>query len=224
MKKLAEKLKRTELFSTLNESFISDVLLPLGTKQNFQKGEYVLLPLQALDRIGFVLKGKLSLLHIFPNGNYSLITTAVSGDLIGLDLVFTKTQLSPYHIVSNTASQILWIPASALLQEENMDEQSRRTMIKQLLSVISNENMKKEYRLAILSQKGLRDRIITFLTMQANKQQKRSFTLPFSREEMASFMCVNRSALSHELSIMQKEGLISFNEKEFTLHGWELDF
>ena len=224
MKKLAEKLKRTELFSALDVSFISDVLLPLATKQNFQKGEYVLLPLQTLDRIGFVLKGKLSLLHIFPNGNYSLMATAVSGDLIGLDLVFTKTRLSPYHIVSNTASQILWLPASALLQEENMDEHSRNIMVKNLLSVISNENMKKEYRLAILSQKGLRDRIITFLTMQANKQQKSSFVLPFSREEMAAFMCVNRSALSHELSIMQKEGLISFNEKEFTLHGWELDF
>ena len=59
--------------------------------------------------------------------------------------------------------------------------------------------------------------------MQARRRNQNSFSIPFSREEMAAFLCVNRSALSHELSLMRKEGLISFRKNEFTLHGWELD-
>ena len=39
-----------------------------------------------------------------------------------------------------------------------------------LLMHISDENMRKEYRLAILLQKGLRERILTYLTMQAEKR------------------------------------------------------
>lgn len=77
--------------------------------------------------------------------------------------------------------------------------------------------MKKEYRLTIMAQKGLRERILVYLTMQANKRGTNSFTIPFSREELASFLCVNRSALSHELSLMQQEGLIRFHKNEFTL-------
>jgi len=74
------------------------------------------------------------------------------------------------------------------------------------------------YRFAILSRKGLRERIETYLTMQASRRQTQTFTIPFSREELAAFLCVNRSTLSHELSKMQQEGLISFRKNEFTLH------
>ena len=77
--------------------------------------------------------------------------------------------------------------------------------------------MKKEYRLAILSQKGLRDRIVTYLTMQAGRLGKTSFDIPFSREELAAFLCVNRSALSKELSLMQEDGLIRFRKNHFTI-------
>ena len=41
--------------------------------------------------------------------------------------------------------------------------------------------------------------------------------LPYNREELAKFLCVNRSALSHELSNMQKEGLIKYNKNKFEI-------
>ena len=88
-----------------------------------------------------------------------------------------------------------------------------------LLTWVSNENMKKEYRLAILSQKGLRERIWTYLTMQSLRLQRNAFAIPFTREEMAAFLCVNRSALSHELSRMQQEGLLTFHKNFFSLTG-----
>lgn len=75
----------------------------------------------------------------------------------------------------------------------------------------------KEYRLAILSQKGLRERILTYLRMQAAKRGVDTFAIPFSREELADFLCVNRSALSHELSLLQQEGVIRFRKNEFTV-------
>ena len=91
-------------------------------------------------------------------------------------------------------------------------------MTRQLAVWISNGNIKKEYRLAILSQKGLRERILTYLTMQASRRQTTAFAIPFSREELAAYLCVNRSALSRELSLMQEEGLITFQKNHFRLH------
>ena len=38
-----------------------------------------------------------------------------------------------------------------------------------------------------------------------------------TQEELADFLCVNRSALSHELGKMEREGLIRFRKNEFTL-------
>ena len=93
----------------------------------------------------------------------------------------------------------------------------RLIVLNRLLTLISHENMRKEYRLAILSQKGLRERILTYLSMQSARLGKTTFSSPFSREELAAFLCVNRSALSHELSLMEREGLIQFRKNVFTL-------
>jgi len=71
--------------------------------------------------------------------------------------------------------------------------------------------------LAILSLKGLRERIMTYLRMQSARRGKTTFAISFSREELADFLCVNRSALSHELSLMQQEGLIQFRKNVFTV-------
>ena len=73
------------------------------------------------------------------------------------------------------------------------------------------------FRVPILSQRGLRDRVLVYLTMQAERRGTMTFRIPFSREELAAFLCVNRSALSHELSRMEAEGLIRFRKNEFTL-------
>ena len=85
------------------------------------------------------------------------------------------------------------------------------------MTLLSHENIRKHYRLAILSQRGLRNRILTYVVMQSERQNNSSIMVPFSREELADFLCVNRSALSHELSLMEQEGLIRFHKNKFTL-------
>ena len=62
---------------------------------------------------------------------------------------------------------------------------------------------------------------MTFLVMQANKRQTDTFSVPFTRDEMASYLCVNRTCLSHELSQMEKEGIIKFKRNQFTLLNWD---
>ena len=114
---------------------------------------------------------------------------------------------------------MLSFPAALFLSPGAVEETHRLAVLGHLLTLISNANMKREYRLAILSQKGLRERVLTYLTMQTAKRHTDTFTIPFSREELASYLCVNRSALSHELSLMQREGLISFRKNVFTLHS-----
>ena len=88
---------------------------------------------------------------------------------------------------------------------------------RQLLTMLSQANMRKYNRLSMLCQRGLRDRILSYLTLQSVRREEGSFQISFSREELADFLCVNRSALSHELSLMEREGLIRFRKNRFTL-------
>ena len=169
------------------------------------------------DTFGIVIKGKLNLLHIYGSGDFSVMDVLQEADIFGLDLVCTGRGVSPYYAVAMQDTKVLSFPAKLILEPGMLSEALRQQIMPKVMKYIANENVRKEYRLAILYQNGLRDRIITYLNMQANKWRSDTFTIPFSREEMASYLCVNRSCLSHELSLMEQEGILRFHRNQFTL-------
>ena len=222
MDELIACLKGNDLFSDFSEALIRDAVLPHRQMQEYRKGVLVIAPQQKVNRFGIVLAGKIHLMHIFSEGSYSLMSSLVPGALLGTDLIFTRSQLSPYHAMAAADTRVIYFPAELVTHPGLLEDKDRLALSQRLAAWISTMNMKKEYRLAILSQNGLRERITTYLTMQAARRQTTAFTIPYSREELAAFLCVNRSALSHELSRMQQEGLISFRKNYFCLHDLNL--
>ena len=88
-------------------------------------------------------------------------------------------------------------------------------MLQSLMTLIAGENLKKLNKIEILSRKGTRERILTYLSLQSSFHQSRSFEIPLNRQEMADYLCLNRSKLSYELSQMQKDGLIRYKKNHF---------
>ena len=219
MQDLLAILKKTQIFQEFPEDILLTQVLPHGQFQDLAKGQAIYEPQQKVDQFSVILSGKIHIMHIFPDGNYSLMIALTSGDLLGLDLIYTRTRIVPYHAVAVAPTRIISFPAELLCQPGMLREPYRLAALDRLLIFLSHHNMKKEYRLAILSQKGLRERIMAYLIMQANRRQATTFKIPFNREELASYLCVNRSALSHELSKLEQEGMISFYKNSFTLHN-----
>lgn len=220
MDQLLAALRASSLFLGLTNAQLEKLVL-CGCCQDFSKDQILIAPLQKVDRIGIVVSGRIHVQHIFENGNRSLMGVIGHGEPVGADLICTPSRISPYHAIAAAQTRLFYLPSAILLKPGTIDEEIRLNCMNRLLMHIANENMKKEYRLAILSQNGLRDRITTYLTMQARRRGENSFTIPFSREEMASFLCVNRSALSHELGLMRSEGIIEFRKNCFTLLRWK---
>ena len=217
MESIIAGLKACFLFRTMPVEQLAAEILPLCQLREHSRGSHILSPQERLDRLGIVLSGRVQIVHIFADGSESLSTVLSPGGVLGADLIATESRVAPYHAVAATAVKIAYLPAEYVLASGPLPERARQETLTRLLTLISQENMKKEYRFAILSRKGLRERILTYLSMQSSKRHTNTVVIPFSREEMASYLCVNRSALSHELSLMRREGLIDFRKNRFTL-------
>lgn len=72
-------------------------------------------------------------------------------------------------------------------------------------------------KVRILAQKRLRDKLKVYLQLQTGSREGR-IELPFRRNELAEFLCVDRSALSRELSRMQQEGILSYEGRKIYIH------
>ena len=210
-------LRQCRLFRDLPPGILEGALLPRGRLREFEKQAVLIAPGDRVDWFAIVLRGKAQISQIFSDGTSSLMDALGPGYPLGTDLICTRSRRSPYYAIAAGPLQILQFPGTLLLEPGALPEETRMVLQRNLLTILSDSNLRKHYRLAILAQRGLRDRVLVYLTMQAERRGTHTFRIPFSREELAAFLCVNRSALSHELSRMEAEGLIRFRKNEFTL-------
>lgn len=217
MEQWLSQLRQCALFENLDIQTLEQEILPRGQLHTFPKGHFLLTPQQRMDHFAILLSGTIHAMHIFADGSYRIMDAQEPGEVFGADLMGTKSRICPYHAQAVQPVTLLSFPVEMVLQPGSLPEEIRVSILSQLLTIISHQNIRKEYRLAILSRKSLRERILTYLTMQADKRHTDTFSIPFSREELASYLCVNRSALSHELATMQQEGMIRFRKNTFTL-------
>ena len=217
MRQYLSLLSGCPLFRQLSPDFIESSILPQARVQEYPKGAFLIHPQQQLNYFGIVAQGAIHTIHLSADGDNRIMDSLEPGQLYGADLMCTRSRLAPYHAMAAQPCTVLQFPIGMVLEPGTLPEPERQTIIAQLLTIIAHENMRKDYRLAILSHKGLRERLMTYLTMQAAKWGTATFSIPFDREALASFLCVNRSALSHEIAAMRKEGIIDCRKNTFTL-------
>lgn len=210
-------LKECRLFRDLSPETLERELLPRGKLRDYEKQQLLIAPGDQVDWFAVVLRGKVQISQIFSDGTSSLMDALGPGHTLGTDLICTRSRRSPYYAAAAAPLGVLRFPGAMLLEPGTLPEETRLILWRNLLTLLSDDSLRKHYRLAILAQRGLRDRVLVYLAMQAERRGTTTFRIPFSREELAAFLCVNRSALSHELSLMEAEGLIRFRKNEFTL-------
>ena len=86
-----------------------------------------------------------------------------------------------------------------------------------LIEMLADDNIRMTHKIEILAERGLRSRIMVYLNVLARKSGSDTVSVKMSREQMAQYLCVNRSALSNELNKMKREGLIDFQRGTFRL-------
>ena len=69
-----------------------------------------------------------------------------------------------------------------------------------------------------IKKKTIREKLLSYLSGESMKNNSLTFEIPFNRQQLADYLSVDRSALSAELSRMQKEGIISYRKNHFVLN------
>ena len=120
-------------------------------------------------------------------------------------------------VVASEKTEVLFLNVSRILQVCNNNCSHHNKIIHNLLAVSARKNLNLSRRIFHTSAKSIRGRLLSYLSYQAMKNGSHEFDIPFSRQQLADYLSVDRSALSNELSKMQKEGLLQANRSHFLL-------
>lgn len=83
--------------------------------------------------------------------------------------------------------------------------------------MIAKKNIILNKKVDLMAKKTIREKVLAYLSSQALVNNSKIFNIPYNRNQLAEYLGVDRSALSSELSKMQKDGLISYYRNTFKL-------
>lgn len=218
VRQFSHVLKECSCFEGIPESRYTAVLCCLRARHKaFSKGSMILQVSDRENLAGVVLKGTAELTLYSENGSQININHCSCGDMFGEDLACSKSADSSMQIWAVTDCEILFLDFASLFSMEGGTCPFKMRVSTNLLREFADKARFLNDKVRILAQKRLRDKLKVYLQLQTGSREGR-IELPFRRNELAEFLCVDRSALSRELSRMQQEGILSYEGRKIHIH------
>ncbi len=216
MEKYFKMLKSNPLFYNIPPEEYSSLLFALSAKgKKFYKSEYIINEGDPINSVGIVISGNILIEKNDYSGYRTIIGEARPSELFAEVFACSNIKTSPVSITAAEDSEILFINFNDFLRGNQNGNLYYNTIILNMLKIVSDKALYLNQRLDIISKRKMRDRILTYLNYISNGRTK--FDIPLNREELAQFLSTDRSALSKELSKMQKDGLITYRKNKFEL-------
>ena len=215
---IINKLSEAKLFAGVPIDEIEDLVKSnRGHLSSYQKGEILIHEGETWNSIDVILEGTVSVKRLFQDGSESAVHLLRENGVVGMEFLQKADQKSQYYYVAESDVVNYSIHKWFFSDYRQLGEKVSFQMLKNLISILSHENLRQHRKLDILSTRNLRERILVYLNYEQKKKKQMEFDIPFSREALAAFLCVNRSALSRELGRMEEEGLLKTKGKHFKL-------
>ena len=220
MKKFIPILKTTQLFSGVGEGEIEMMLSCLGARLcEFAKGEYVIRQGEHLNEIIVLTEGKLHIQKDDYWGNRSILRQISVGEMFGEAYVAPESGVILNDVIAVEKSTVIFFDVKRMLTTCTSACKFHSLVVKNMFFAISEKNRKLVQKLNHMSKRTTREKLISYLSEEARKQNSSYFTIPFNRQQMADFLSVDRSAMSNELCKMRDEGMLEFDKSNFKLYG-----
>lgn len=216
MKKIFEIAKNNPLFEEVSITEFEAMLNCLPTKKStYKKDNIILLSGESTNFVGLILSGCIKIIKEDMNGNITILSKLSASEIFGEVFAFSESSHSPVTIQAVEETEVLFIDNNRVFTSCTNACQFHTRLIKNMLKLVAQKNLMLNQKIEILSKRTTRDKLLCFFDFQRGEESE--FTIPFNREEMANYLCVDRSAMSNELCKMRDDGLIKFNRNEFEI-------
>ena len=215
-------------------SFIEDVNTPLfnGIKLedrkavlgctgyhigNYRKGDIVALEGENIRHIGIVLSGSVDTVKEDLWGNKTMLVRTRKGEMFGETFACGEDSLSVVTFAVSEDARILFIPFDRVMHSCTMSCEFHHRLIENMVHIIAGKNRDLMRKAEVVSKRTIREKLLAYLSIQAQVQGSRYLEVPMGRVELAEYLCVDRSALTRELVKMKEDGLIDYDRNCFRI-------
>ena len=218
MEKYFPILENCALFAGIEKGDIPGLLACLGAAvRQYSRQQQIFSEGEPSRFVGILLSGSAQVVNQDIYGNRSILSRVLPGQLFGESFACAGQELLPVSVVAEDAAEVMLIDCRRITTACTNACGFHNQMIFNLLQVVARRNLEFHQKLEITRKRTTREKLLAYLLGEAKLAGSREFTIPYDRQALADYLGVERSAMSAELSKLQKEGVLQTNRSRFQL-------
>lgn len=211
-------LSQCALFRDMTPEDIQAILPCLeGKTRSVSKGGPVFLEGEPARWVGVLLAGAAQVVQDDYYGNRSVLSILQPGDTFGEAFSCAGISTMPVSVMALTDCEILLLDCNRVMTTCSRSCHFHTRLIQNLLKGMALKNLAFTEKIRHMSKKTTREKLLSYLLLQAKKQGSAAFTIPYDRQGLADYLGVERSAMSAELGKLKKAGLLDTKGSWFCL-------
>lgn len=211
-------LLSSQLFSGISEKELRAMLSCLDARiEDYPKGAFVLRTGDVVDSIGLILSGNALVIQEDIWGNRNILSKVGQGQTFATAYACAPGSVLNSAVLAENSVSVMFLNVKRILNICSSACAHHNRIVRNLLGELAQKNLSIKGKLTHMGQRSTRAKIMSYLSAEAKSLGKYEFDIPFSRQELADYLAVDRSGLSIELGKMQKEGLLVFRRNHFVL-------
>jgi len=216
MKRIYEAIHRNHLLEGIDFGDFEQMHGCLSARlHRYAKDEVILMTGSKIDFVGLIVSGSAKVFKEDRGGNSTILAELSRPDTFGEVFACAGITQSPVTILATEDTEVFYINFRKILLTCTSACPHHSRLVENMLKLVAQKNLALNQKIELLSKRTTREKLLHFFEIQRGTQ--REFSVPFNREEMARYLCVDRSAMSSELCKMRDEGLIRFQKNTFEI-------
>lgn len=218
MQKYLPILRSCPFFNGMRDDEILSILHCVQASTTTRpRGSYILRAGDTTEVMGLVLSGSVLILQEDLWGHRNILSKCTASDFFGEPYAATSGTVLNVNAVAEDDCTLLFLNVKRLLTSCPTACDHHQKLIRNLVSVLANRLLVFNDKITHVSKRSTREKLLSYLSSESVRQASLSFDIPFDRQQLADYLCVDRAAMSVELSKLQKEGILKTNRRHFEL-------
>ena len=215
---IAKTVAESGMFCGVPENEVSTLLGKFGARcAQYEKGEIILRSGVRVHEFGLLVCGGASIFHEDFWGNTTLISKLREGQLFVEALALSGGAETHVTVTAEKDCAVVWMCAVKVTDIGENPTAAHTRVLVNLLSDFAAKTLTVNEKIRHMSKRTTKQKLLSYLSARAEENGSSEFDIPLGRTQLADYLAVDRSAMTTELSKLQKEGAVEFSGRHFRL-------
>lgn len=207
-----------KLFEGIPSDKINNLFTQLSVRNvTLKKGEFLFKAGTKITDFAVVISGQLAISYYEANGHRNIVESLESMETVAISLAVADIQSVAISVEARQESEVILFNANKVLNPAGKPSEEHIRLLRNITKELARKTVLLGRKMRIISSRTTSERLMKYLIEESVRRGSKEFDIPYDRQALADYLCVERSALSAEIGKLIDKGVIESRKNHFKL-------